>query len=75
MYAADKLANSSFNSTRSIYLLPKIVPHVAFKMGNQEEAMCGEEAILCPYEQIDVYSVALINNACAPVADSDDIIW
>jgi len=45
----------------------KTVPHVAFKVNSLSAAIEGEEIILGPYEPIDGYRVAVINDAGVPI--------
>ncbi|MGM8451096.1 hypothetical protein ACS6GG_23745, partial [Enterobacter bugandensis] len=56
------------------------VPHVAFKVDNLLRAIEDEEVILGPYEPIDGFFVAMINDNGAPIelietTLSDDEIW
>ncbi|MDQ2128293.1 hypothetical protein R4I72_07490 [Leclercia adecarboxylata] len=58
----------------------KTLPHVAFKVNSLSAAIEGEEIILGPYEPIDGYPVAVINDAGVPIelietTLSDDEIW
>lgn len=60
--------------------LIKTVPHVAFKVDNLQEAIAGEELLLAPYEPIDDYFVAIINDCGVPIeliqtTLSDEEIW
>ncbi|MCD2176342.1 hypothetical protein [Rhizobium sp. C1] len=69
-----------FTDTSPLHPLIRTVPHPAFKVASLEEAMAGEELLLGPYEPIDGYRVAIINDAGVPVelietALSDDEIW
>ncbi|MFQ2123963.1 VOC family protein [Aeromonas jandaei] len=56
------------------------MPHVAFKVDDLAAAIEGEEVILGPYEPIDDYRVAVINDAGVPIeliqTDLDDeTLW
>lgn len=42
-------------------------PHIALKVENLAEAIAGREVILSPYEPIQGYKVAIINDAGMPV--------
>ena len=58
----------------------KTLPHVAFKVNSLSAAIEGEEIILGPYEPIDGYRVAVINDAGVPIelietTLSDDELW
>ncbi|MGV3345248.1 hypothetical protein ACGVWS_05690 [Enterobacteriaceae bacterium LUAb1] len=69
-----------FTENSPLHPLLKTVPHVAFKVDNLQEAIDGEELILGPYEPIDDYFVAVINDAGAPVeliqtSLSDEELW
>lgn len=63
----------------SPYLI-RTVPHVAFKVSSLADAIEGEEVILGPYEPVDGYFAAMINDQGAPVEFietdlDDDEIW
>lgn len=63
-----------------LHILIRTVPHVAFKVSSLTDAIEGEEVILGPYEPIDGYFVAMINDHGAPVEFietdlEDDEIW
>lgn len=69
-----------FTPDSPIHPLLKTVPHVAFKVSDLARAIEGEEVILGPYEPIDGYLVAVINDNGAPVELietrlSDDELW
>ncbi|WP_237729468.1 VOC family protein [Lelliottia amnigena] len=69
-----------FTDDSPIHPLLKTVPHVALKVDNLARAIEGEEIILGPYEPIDGYQVAVINDNGAPVELiqtelSDDELW
>ncbi|MEB7884038.1 hypothetical protein [Serratia fonticola] len=69
-----------FTSDSPLHPLLKTVPHVAFKVDNLIAAIEGEEVILGPYEPIDDYLVAAINDNGAPVeliqtTLSDEELW
>lgn len=56
-----------FTADSPLHTLIKTVPHVAFKVEDLDAAIEGEEVILGPYEPIDDYRVAIINDAGVPV--------
>ena len=63
-----------------LHPLIKTVPHVAFKVNDLAEAIRDEEIILGPYEPIQDYFVAIINDAGVPIEFiqtelSDDELW
>ena len=63
-----------------LHPLIKTLPHVAFEVDDLTAAIEGEELILGPYEPIDGFLVAIINDAGVPVeliqtTLSDDEIW
>lgn len=69
-----------FTDNSPLHPLLKTVPHVAFKVDNLEDAIRGEEIILGPYEPIDDYFVAVINDCGVPIeliqtTLSDDELW
>jgi hypothetical protein len=69
-----------FTDDSPLHPLLKSVPHVALKVDNLQRAIEGEEIILGPYEPIDDYFVAVINDNGAPVeliqtTLSDDELW
>ncbi len=69
-----------FTSDSPLHPLIKTVPHVAFKVSDLALAIEGEEVILGPYEPIDDYVVAIINDAGVPVeliqtTLDDDELW
>ncbi|WP_323117574.1 hypothetical protein [Klebsiella variicola] len=60
--------------------LLKTVPHIAFRVDVLSAAISDEEVILGPYEPIDDYFVAVINDAGIPVeliqtTLTDDELW
>ncbi|EKS6646053.1 hypothetical protein QCD58_004993 [Enterobacter hormaechei] len=85
MYTADnpgkfRVQWHRFTDDSPLHVLLKTMPHVAFKVDNLEEAVRGEEIILGPYEPIDEYFVAVINDAGVPIeliqtSLSDDELW
>lgn len=85
MYTADnpgkfRVQWHRFTHDSPLYPLLKTVPHVAFKVNSLSAAIEGEEIILGPYEPIDGYRVAVINDAGVPIelietTLSDDEIW
>lgn len=69
-----------FTPDSPLHPLIRTVPHPAFKVENLKAAIDGEEILLGPYEPIDGYFVAMINDGGAPVeliqTDlSDEQIW
>lgn len=69
-----------FTPGSPLHPLLKTVPHVAFRVDNLYLAIEGEEVILGPYEPIDDYVVAVINDNGAPIeliqtTLSDDELW
>ncbi|MGQ5523228.1 VOC family protein [Chitinimonas sp. PSY-7] len=69
-----------FTSDSPLHPLIKTLPHVAFKVSDLYAAIEGEEVILGPYEPIDDYFVAMINDGGVPVeliqtSLSDEEIW
>lgn len=69
-----------FTADSPLHPLLKSVPHVAFRVDSLALAIEGEEVILGPYEPIDEYTVAVINDNGAPIeliqtTLSDDELW
>ncbi|QSW17736.1 hypothetical protein J1F62_29150 (plasmid) [Klebsiella michiganensis] len=69
-----------FTDESPLHPLLKTIPHVAFKVDNLAAAISGEEVILGPYEPIDNYFVAVINDAGVPIeliqtTLTDDELW
>lgn len=63
-----------------LHELIKTVPHVAFKVDNLADAIDGEDIILGPFEPIDGFYVAMINDSGVPIeliqsSLDDDEIW
>src|SRR5690606_17225118 len=50
-----------------LHPLLRTQPHVAYKVDNLAAAVVGHTVILGPYEPIDDYRVAVIDNAGVPV--------
>lgn len=72
MYTADnpgkfRVQWHRFTDESPLHTLLKNVPHVAFKVDNLEEAIRGEEILLGPYEPVDKFFVAVINDAGVPI--------
>ena len=72
MFTADnpgkfKVQWHRFTDDSPLHPLLKTVPHVAFKVDNLSAAISNEEIILGPYEPIDDYFVAVINDAGVPI--------
>lgn len=69
-----------FTDDSPLHPLLKTVPHVAFKVNSLAEAIAGETVILGPYEPIDDYRVAVIDDSGVPVelietTLSDEELW
>ena len=69
-----------FTDDSPLHPLLKTVPHVAFKVDDLQQAIEGEEVILGPYEPVDDYFVAVINDAGVPIeliqtGLSDEELW
>ncbi|WP_421215284.1 VOC family protein [Aeromonas jandaei] len=85
MYTEDNLGRFRvqwhyFTDDSPLHELLRTVPHVAFKVDDLAAAIEGEEVILGPYEPIDDYRVAVINDAGVPIeliqTDLDDeTLW
>jgi hypothetical protein len=85
MFTSDNPGNfriqwHRFTPDSPLHPLIRSVPHAAFKVDSLEAAIAGEEVLLGPYEPIDGYFVAMINDGGAPVELiqtelSDDEIW
>lgn len=85
LYTADnpgsfRIQWHRFTPDSPLHPLIQTLPHVAFKVSDLQAALEGEEVILGPYEPIDGYFVAMINDAGVPVeliqtTLSDEEIW
>jgi hypothetical protein len=85
MYTSDnqgtfKIQWHRFEHDSPLHLLLKTLPHVAFKVNDLEAAIAGEALILGPYEPIDDYFVAVIDDGGVPVeliqtALTDEELW
>ncbi|WP_286180195.1 MULTISPECIES: hypothetical protein [unclassified Enterobacter] len=85
MYTADnpgkfRVQWHRFTDESPLHPLLKTVPHVAFKVDNLSKAIEGEDVILGPYEPIDDFFVAVINDNGAPIelietTLTDEEIW
>ena len=69
-----------FAEDSPLHPLLRSVPHAAFKVTDLAEAIADEELLLGPYEPIDGYCVAIINDGGVPIeliqTDlTDDEIW
>lgn len=69
-----------FTEDTPLHPLLRELPHVAFKVNDLSAAIEGEEVLLGPYEPIDDFQVAVINDGGVPVeliqtTLSDDEIW
>ncbi len=72
MYTSDNQGNFKiqwhrFEDGSPVHPLIKTLPHVAFKVNDLDAAIKGEEVILGPYEPIDDYFVAIINDGGVPI--------
>lgn len=56
-----------FTDDSPLHPLLRTLPHVAFRVSNLELAVEGHTVILGPYEPIDDYKVAVIDNAGMPI--------
>jgi hypothetical protein len=56
-----------FEDDSPLHPLLKTLPHIAFKVNNLNTAIEGKEILLGPYEPIDGYFVAVINDAGVPI--------
>ncbi|RQN04009.1 VOC family protein [Pantoea ananatis] len=85
MYTADNPGQfrgqgDRFEAVSPWHPLLRSVPHVAFKVADLQEAIRDEEVILGPYEPIDGFFVAMINDAGVPIELiqtelTDDEVW
>ena len=85
MYTSDnpgkfRLQWHRFTDESPLHPLLKTVPHVAFKVSSLAEAIAGETVILRPYEPIDDYRVAVIDDGGVPIelietTLSDEELW
>lgn len=69
-----------FTDNSPLHPLIKTVPHVAFRVDCLAEAIKGEDILLGPYEPIDDYFVAIINDAGVPIeliqtSLTDEELW
>lgn len=77
---ASRIQWHGFTPDSSLHPLIRVLPHVAFKVADLQAAIEGEEVLLGPYEPIDGYFVAIINDGGVPVeliqtTLSDDQLW
>jgi hypothetical protein len=86
MYTTDDLSGPlpiqwhRFGVDSPLHALPRTQPHVAYKVRNLAAPIENHTIILGPYEPIDDYRVAVIDNSGMPVEFiettlSDDVIW
>lgn len=85
MYTSDNPGNfriqwHRFEADSPLHPLIKTLPHVAFQVDDLEAAIEGEEVLLGPYEPIDDFRVAIINDGGVPVeliqtSLSPDEVW
>ncbi len=72
MYTSDnngdfRIQFHRFEKDSPLHPIIKENPHVAFQVDNLEKALHGKEILLGPYEPIERYKVAIINDAGMPV--------
>lgn len=85
MYTADnpgkfRVQWHRFTDDSPLHPLIRTVPHVAFRVDDLEDAIKGEEILPGPYEPIDEYFVAVINDNGVPIeliqtSLSDEQLW
>ncbi len=85
MYTSDNGGNfriqwHRFEEGSPLHPLIRTLPHVAFKVEDLAAAIEGEEVILGPYEPLDGFFVAMINDGGVPVEFiqtdlTDEEIW
>ncbi len=85
MYTTDhpgsfKIQWHRFDPESPLHPLIKTLPHLAFKVDDLHTAIQGKDVILGPYEPIDDYFVAIINDGGVPIELiqtklSDSEIW
>lgn len=85
MYTSDnggsfRIQWHRFEEGSSLHPLIRTLPHVAFKVDDLQAAIEGEELLLGPYEPLDGFFVAMINDGGVPVeliqtALTDEEIW
>ncbi len=69
-----------FEPDSPLHALLRTQPHVAYKVSDLAAAIENHTVILGPYEPIDDFHVAVIDNAGVPVEFiettlSDDVVW
>ena len=85
MYTSDnpgkfRIQWHRFTENSPLHPLIKSLPHVAFKVESLGEAIEGETLLLGPYEPIDGFFVAIIDDGGVPVeliqtSLSDEEVW
>lgn len=85
MYTSDndgrfRIQWHRFEADSPLHPLIRTLPHLAFKVNDLQAAIAGEEVILGPYEPIDGYFIAMINDNGVPVELiqtelSDQVVW
>lgn len=86
MYTSDgdcelaRVQYHRFEVDSPLHPLMRTSPHVAFKVDDLEKAVLGKDLILGPYEPIDGFRVAVIDDHGFPVeliqtALSDEEVW
>ncbi|MTH95576.1 hypothetical protein E1297_06245 [Roseibium sp. RKSG952] len=56
-----------FTETSPLHPLLKTMPHLAYKVSDLDAAIKGKDLLLGPYEPIDGYHVAVINDGGMPI--------
>lgn len=85
MYTSDnpgkfRIQWHRFTPDSPLHELIRTVPHVAFKVDDLQAAIAGEDLLLGPYEPIDDYLVAIVNDNGVPIeliqtSLSDEELW
>lgn len=85
MFTADhsgqfKIQWHRFEADSPLHPLIRTQPHLAFQVDDLQAAIAGEQLILGPYQPIDGYFVAMINDNGMPVELiqtqlSDQALW
>ena len=85
MYTSDhegifRIQFHRFEPGSPLHPLIKTLPHVALQVDDLTEAIKGKEVILGPYEPVEGYKVAFINDNGVPVEFvetdlTDEVLW
>lgn len=85
MFTADhggqfKIQWHRFEADSPLHPLIQTLPHLAFQVEDLQAAIAGEQVILGPYQPIDGYFVAMINDNGMPVEliqtrHNDQALW